>query len=336
MPWHVGSSDTCPSSKPYAVIKDADDSVAGCHETRQKAEAQMAALYANDANKAWSSAYITALPDSAFACVDSSGRHYPHHDAAGKLDLPHLRNAMSRLAQDDTTSCGAEHLRAHAKTALKGDPLITALPLKAEQLGTARWRVLAIPFGGPFKGGKDGDGEYFSPRTDIKAEWFRERPVLWHHGMDGTKDDPTDALGIEDELEKKRDGWWADMWLERSNRYWEQVNGLLAAGKVYGSSGALGHIVRKAADGEILVWPHIEQTLTPTPANPFARVVPVKALTDFTSAGIAVDDDVRPLFTEPDSTADLEPDLPQGGEDPAKRLRKETLTQLEAVMRRLR
>ena len=76
----------------------------------------MAALYANEpAAKAWSSSYITSLPDSAFACVDTSGRHYPHHDRSGKLDLPHLRNALSRLAQDDTTSCGASHLRAHAK-----------------------------------------------------------------------------------------------------------------------------------------------------------------------------------------------------------------------------
>ena len=64
---------------------------------------------------AWSSSYITALPDSAFACIDSSGRHYPHHDINGKIDLPHLRNALSRLGQSDTTSCGAAHLRAHAK-----------------------------------------------------------------------------------------------------------------------------------------------------------------------------------------------------------------------------
>ena len=191
-------------------------------------------------------------------------------------------------------------------------------PIKAEQLGSARWRVLAIPFGGPDKG-KDLDGEYFSERTDIKASWFRERPVLWHHGMDETMKtddaDETDAIGTEGELEKKKDGWWAEMWLDRSHRYWQQVTAMLAAGKVFGSSGALGHVVRKARDGEILVWPHIEQTLTPTPANPFARVVPVKALNDFTSAGITVDAEMAPLFAEPDSsTADLPADLPTGGD----------------------
>lgn len=174
--------------------------------------------------------------------------------------------------------------------------------LKTEQLTNAKWRVLAIPYGGPFKGAKDADGEYFSARTDIKPAWFNERPVLWHHGNDPVLKD--DGLGTEDDLRQERDGWWATLWLDRSNRYWEMVNALLAAGKVYGSSGALGHLVKKAPDGEILVWPHIEQTLTPTPANPFARVVPAKALDHFASLGI-------PL-------PDLGRDLPSGGDDLAK------------------
>ena len=262
MPWHVGTSDKCPESKPFAVIKDADGEVEGCHETREMAEKQMAALYASETK---------------------------------------------------------------------------VMPIKAEQLGSARWRVLAIPFGGP-KDGKDLDGEYFSPRTDIKASWFNERPVLWHHGMDGTLKDQaneeTDAIGTEGELEKHKDGWWAEMWLDRSHRYWAQVTSLLRAGKVYGSSGALGHVVRKAHDGEILVWPHIEQTLTPTPANPFARVVPVKAWQDFTDAGIAVDPAMEPLFTEP--VPDLGPDLPSGGDDPAMAKLAAALDQLEAVLNRRR
>jgi hypothetical protein len=247
MPWHIGKSEDCPASKPYAVIKDSDGSVAGCHETESKAKKQLAALYSSE------------------------------------------RKAM---------------------------PQITALPIKAEQVGTAKWRVLAIPFGGPFKG-RDMDGEFFSPKTDIKPHWFAERPVLWHHGQDETKDEPDDTIGVEEDLAKESDGWWADMWLDRSNRYWQQVSRMLAAGKVYGSSGALHHIVRKAPDGEILVWPHIEQTLTTIPANPFARIVPVKALDHFTSAGITVDEESRGLFTEPDQTPDLGPTLPQGGKDPA-------------------
>jgi hypothetical protein len=171
-------------------------------------------------------------------------------------------------------------------------------PLKAEQLTSVKWRVLAIPFGGPFAGGKDLDGEYFSPRTDIKADWFPTRPVLWHHGGDQVMKDA--ILGTEDELVKEGDGWWGTMWLDRSARYWAQVSALLAAGKVYGSSGALGHLVQKAKDGEILTWPHIEQTLTPTPANIFSRVIPAKAVADFTLSGISLGTDLETYLSEKD------------------------------------
>lgn len=207
--------------------------------------------------------------------------------------------------------------------------------LKAEQLSNSKWRVLAIPFGGPFKGGRDLDGEFFSPRTDIKPEWFRDRPVLWHHGQDEAV--KSDILGVEDDLKREDDGWWATVWLDRSARYWDHVNGLLAQGKVYGSSGALGHLVEKAHNGEILVWPHIEQTLTPTPANPFARVVPAKAFDDFTSAGIALEPLKGYIATDlKDATNDLHPDLPSGGEDAARERLTGEIARLEELVRQLR
>lgn len=187
--------------------------------------------------------------------------------------------------------------------------------LKAEQLTGSKWRVLAIPFGGPFAGGKDLDGEFFSPNTDIKAHWFKARPVLFHHGQDQTAKD--EDYG-EQELDEAPgpDGWWSTVWLNRSARYWEQVDKLLRAGKAYGSSGAIAHLVRKAVDGEILTWPHAEQTITPTPANPFARITASKALTGFDLAGIELSDTVKSLLEELDrpQAADLPTDLPEPGE----------------------
>ena len=52
----------------------------------------------------WSQGYISALPDEAFAVVEvrpdaTRARHLPHHDAEGRVDLPHLRAALSRLRQ---------------------------------------------------------------------------------------------------------------------------------------------------------------------------------------------------------------------------------------------
>jgi len=204
--------------------------------------------------------------------------------------------------------------------------------LKAEQLGAAKWRVLAIPFGGPLKGGKDLDGEYFSPRTDVKANWFREHPVLFQHGKDSLIGD--EDVGIEDDLTKGDDGWWANLWLDRQGRYFKKLTELISAGKAFGSSGSMPHLVRKAADGEILVWPHVEQTITLVPINIFSRITAAKALGDFNTAGIALEPAMRAALSESD-TSDLGPDLPQGGDDPAMARLAATLDQLDAVMRHL-
>jgi len=76
-------------------------------------------IYAEKQNKwfelekaVWSGAYINTLPDSSFLYVETGGkkdeegktvprslRHFPYKDASGKIDLPHLRNAIARIPQ---------------------------------------------------------------------------------------------------------------------------------------------------------------------------------------------------------------------------------------------
>ena len=196
--------------------------------------------------------------------------------------------------------------------------------------------MLAIPFGGPFKG-KDLDGEFFSARTDIKPDWFDRRPLVWHHNLDDTmKADP--ILGTADDLENKEDGWWSTLWLDRSHRYWSKVDELLRSGKVYGSSGSLPNFVKTDhRTGEILVWPYIEQTLTPTPANPFAVVVASKAIADFDQAQIILPPAVRGLFTFDldDPEADLPADLPSGGDAAAKQRVADALKAVAGLEERL-
>jgi hypothetical protein len=49
MPWRIQEDHPdCPSDRPYAVVKEDDGEVEGCHETREKAEEQQRALYANE------------------------------------------------------------------------------------------------------------------------------------------------------------------------------------------------------------------------------------------------------------------------------------------------
>lgn len=63
MPWHiVPNSSKCPKSQPFAVVKDSDGSVVGCHATRAKAQRQLAALYANEEDGDRSMEVAMALP----------------------------------------------------------------------------------------------------------------------------------------------------------------------------------------------------------------------------------------------------------------------------------
>lgn len=49
MPWHVvPNHSSCPASKPFGVVKNADGSLAGCHPSKAAANKQLAALYANE------------------------------------------------------------------------------------------------------------------------------------------------------------------------------------------------------------------------------------------------------------------------------------------------
>ena len=55
----------------------------------------------------WSTAEVDELPDAAFAYVapgadhDKAKRHLPYRDRDGKIDAPHVRNALARLDQTD-------------------------------------------------------------------------------------------------------------------------------------------------------------------------------------------------------------------------------------------
>lgn len=68
----------------------------------------------------WTTAYVNNLPDSAFLFVEDgekdeegktkprSKRHFPYKDTNGKVDLPHLRNAIARIPQSNAPGLSAE------------------------------------------------------------------------------------------------------------------------------------------------------------------------------------------------------------------------------------
>ena len=60
MPWHVVENHSeCNATRPFAVVRDAGGVVEGCHATRESANRQMSALYAQEENKAVTASTIT-------------------------------------------------------------------------------------------------------------------------------------------------------------------------------------------------------------------------------------------------------------------------------------
>lgn len=145
----------------WQVIRDMDDDadeddnrLVGSYDSEALANAVAAALRAeqgeprdDDADQAgktggavneqkavWTDAMMNDLPDSSFLYVedggvkDSSGRtvprakrHFPYKDADGKVDLPHLRNAIARIPQaraDGLDAAKKAQLQARARMLL--------------------------------------------------------------------------------------------------------------------------------------------------------------------------------------------------------------------------
>lgn len=78
----------------------------------------------------WTTAYVNDLPDGSFLYVESgekdgegkttprSKRHFPYKDAAGKVDLPHLRNAIARIPQSNAPGLNKAAVQAKARRIL--------------------------------------------------------------------------------------------------------------------------------------------------------------------------------------------------------------------------
>ncbi len=182
----------------YCVYKhDADGNAVGetlgCHATREEADAQMAAIYVNEA----------------------------------KADATYFFGGA----------------------------------LKA--IGEGRIGGYLVPFGFP----KDKQGEYFTPNTDFALDFYggARRPVYFHHGADG--EIKTEEIGYIDVLKADEYGIWAEAQLDMSNpnarrKYDDVQRGLLGW-----SSGSAPHLVEVREDGQIVKWPIIEGSLTPSPSG---------------------------------------------------------------------
>lgn len=113
------------------VVKNDDAVAASSSDT-----SSVASDAETDIEKAmWDTKYVNDLPDSAFLYVESGGekdadgktvprslRHFPFKNADGKVDLPHLRNAIARIPQSNAPGLTPEkksQLQEKARTMLE-------------------------------------------------------------------------------------------------------------------------------------------------------------------------------------------------------------------------
>lgn len=125
MPWHVARSVNCPAAKPWAVIKNADGQVVGCHVNRDAANAQMAALYASE--------------------PESSMRTGLLADARPYLTLPRLRHMPGQHDQSTHGHGGGAEMRQSLRDAKTVDDLER---VAATELRTITGRDIPVDLGG--------------------------------------------------------------------------------------------------------------------------------------------------------------------------------------------
>lgn len=134
---------------------------------------------------------------------------------------------------------------------------------------------------------RDTHGEYFTQNTDLGLDWYKDRPVLYHHGLDETV--KADPIGTVIKLVKDEIGVWAEAILDLTKPYASAVLKMIKRGLLGWSSGSMPHLVHTNNDGQIVKWPIAEASLTPTPAEPHRTAVQairaaIKTLEENTSA----------------------------------------------------
>ena len=118
---------------------------------------------------------------------------------------------------------------------------------------------------------------------DLEGECFDEKtwyggatisPVYYNHGLDPVLGKKVLGSGS---LELQELGMWIEAQLEMRDAYERAVYGLAEKGKLGWSSGTAPHLVEREGK-HIARWPlGLDASLTPTPADPGNRAMPLKA-----------------------------------------------------------
>ncbi len=114
-------------------------------------------------------------------------------------------------------------------------------------------------------------GDFFTAKTDLWAEQWEKRPMIYHHALDaGTKKAP--VVGTWHSIKADDIGVWVEGQIDAAHEYAQAIQTLIKKGVLKLSSDSAPHLVeRKAVSktvSEITRWPMFAVSLTPTPAEP--------------------------------------------------------------------
>jgi len=194
----------------------------------------------------------------------------------------------------DMTELGAEvvELAAAKALTLDGGDSITEYGAVVSLKALPDMRLeIKVAYGGPF-GGKDAQGEYFSPKTDLDEEHYPHPPVTYYHGFDEQGKPKGKPLFIGKTLarENRADGHYLTTKLKSGNTYAERTYAAALRGEAVASPATAIHLRRKESDGHLTYWPIIEIAAWDyapdrKPANPWSVARPaLKAI--YAEAGL--------------------------------------------------
>lgn len=209
VPWHkVHGHSECSDDRPWAVVKDSDGSVVGCHKTESHADDQLAALYAAEGEHAVTSA--TEATEALKKGDPNPGtpkdkRLKENQSAAEEQQCPpgmELDEASGECVKIGEKATGAAETLAHGAAADAHE--VVGKPVEEMGQGdTAPWR-------GPLtvEGIETGDGREFKPDALTWADL--PLPLRWNR---------VDSHGGEARTEAVNVG--------RIDRIWREDNGLI-------------------------------------------------------------------------------------------------------------
>jgi len=174
--------------------------------------------------------------------------------------------------------------------------------LAVKAVGDWEIEVRAVPFGA------DGDNQTFDADTDYMLGDFPTPAIIYHHGVKqgrtGFEDVPI-VIGKTVSAEKRTDGIWLRVVLDKLNEYAQKVWEAAKAGLAVASSDSIAHLARldiggkripyEKRPGRIAVWPLAAVSLWDagsgqlTPASPNALAMPALK-TIYEQAGLTLPD----------------------------------------------